>query len=184
MISLKNITRQCGANPAGILKLYISYAEDVDTIPDPIYNEVMDDIVMAIGKRFKTFTASEQSAFFNEQVKGDTDGKYCEWELSLFIPGDSEALAYMVQQMVHKRFVIIYKDLSDNHRILGSPENPLKFSFTSTTGDSATSKNGYVFTFSGRESRKAYFYTGSIFDIVENSIPSSFDDGFSDGFFI
>jgi hypothetical protein len=185
MISLQNILRNCAVGPAGILKIYVSFAEDVDSIPDPVYNVVQDNIVMMLGKRFKTFEATEQTAVFNESAKdGDMEGKFFEWLLSFFVPGDNNELAEMVQQMGNKKFIIVYKDLAGLYRILGSVSNPLKFTNTSTTGDTPGSKSGYIFTFSGAETRKAYFYTGSILEVISSDIPSAYDDGYDEGYYI
>jgi hypothetical protein len=185
MISLQNINRSCGDKSAGILKIYVGYADDVSSIPDPVYNVVQDDIVMITGKRFKTFEATEQTAVFNETKKdSDMDGNFYDWILSFFIPGDDNELAQMVQQMVSKKFIVIYKDITGIYRILGSVSNPLKFTNTSTTGDTPGSRSGYVFTFSGSEQRKAYFFTGNILNAIESDIPASYDEGYDEGYYI
>jgi hypothetical protein len=162
-VSLKNVTRQCGANPPGIITLYAVRAAEVTSIPDATYNTISGDLVMASGKKFAVWEFSEESGKLEEKAIGEIDGRSYDCMLDIFIPGVDATNDFMFDNALNDRFILISKDGSGNLRIHGEVGRGMRMEVCEfTTGDKPETRRGTTLQFKRNFGHKSYFYTGAI----------------------
>lgn len=91
-------------------------------------------------------------------------------ELKGFFPRPPAGLIAELYNMVNRKFIVLAKDSNGNARMLGTPEQPLGFSFSEDTGSRPGDLPGAAFSFSGNLYQPAYFYTAILnFPILTES---------------
>jgi hypothetical protein len=162
-VSLKNITRGCGANSPGIIAAYIIRASEVTAIPTAVYNTVSTNITLASGKGFALWEFSEESGKLEEKAIGEIDGRSFDSTIDIFIPGVDATQDYMYDNGINDRFILITKDGTGNFRITGEVGRGLRMEVCEfTSGDKPETRRGTTLQFKRNFSHKSYFYTGAI----------------------
>ena len=121
------------------------------------------------------------SAGFEESQADDAQGDCYKPVLQLLVAKDAPDVAEAVARLSAVRyFVAAYADGNGLTKLVGTPENPLRFSAGLETGKRATDRNGYPLTFSGLTPTRAPFYLTQATGPVP--VRRAFSAGFSFGF--
>lgn len=142
-------------NLGGLDKFWFIPAEDIDTIGDIILGQA--SITLKSEKSWYEFYTSKGSLQFSEALKLDAKGEYFDAKLTGFTPKDSKDLQTELLSMRSHHFACVYLDNNGKHKLAGTPEEPLHFSFKVNTGAGPANRNGFMITFSRKMRSMAIF---------------------------
>ncbi len=142
-------------NLGGLDKFWFIPTDHINNISDVSNGHAT--VTLLTGKSWFEFYTSKGSLQYSESMKEDEKGTYFDTKLSGFTPKDSEDLQQELQLMRSERFVCVYLDNNDNHKLIGSAEEPLHFVFSFKSGEASASRNGYDISFSRKLRSKAIF---------------------------
>ena len=121
------------------------------------------------------------SAGFEELQADDVQGDFYKVGLQLVVTKDAPDVAEAVARLSAVRyFVAAYADGNGLTKLVGTPDNPLRFAAGLETGKRATDRNGYPLTFSGILPIRAPFYLTQSVGVVP--VRRAWSAGFSFGF--
>lgn len=144
-------------NAPGIHTFLYVPTTDISQWPGIVAKEVDESaIVLNGGKSWTTGLSVFEQMKFDEQPQETEHGMLYNKELQGFLPQDSEAVTQALETMLFVPFVIKLKDRQGQHRIVGTPDEPVYFSFEFTTGAVGGSR-GYNFSFRGKHRSKSPF---------------------------
>jgi hypothetical protein len=121
------------------------------------------------------------SAAFVEPEDTDAQGDIYKPSLTLEVPQDAPDLQEAIARLRTVRYVVAaYEDGNGLTKLVGTPDNPLRFSAGLETGKRATDRNGYPLVFAGQTPQPAPFYLTT----SRGPAPGrrAFSSGFSFGF--
>ena len=121
------------------------------------------------------------SAGFVEPEDTDAQGDFYKPSIELVVPHDAPDLMEAIARLRAVRHVVAaYEDGNGLTKLVGTPDNPLRFSAGLETGKRATDRNGYPLVFAGQTPTPAPFY------LTQSRGPApgrrAFSPGFSFGF--
>jgi hypothetical protein len=142
-------------NLGGLERFWYIPVDDITSIGPVINGKV--SITLSSGKKWYEFYASQGSINFKEAKKIDGKGETFTLKLSGFTPRDSEDLFESFMLMSKQKFACVYLDNNGNHKIVGSPREPLRFSYEFSPGKNPSNRNGYDFSFSRQTKSRSLF---------------------------
>jgi hypothetical protein len=142
-------------NLGGLERFWYIPVDDITSIGPVINGKV--SVTLSSGKKWFEFYASQGSIDFKESHKIDDKGESFNLKLSGFTPRDSDDLFESFMPMMKQKFACVYLDNNGNHKIAGSPREPLRFSFKFSTGKDASGRNGYDFSFTRQTITRSLF---------------------------
>jgi hypothetical protein len=80
-------------------------------------------------------------------LKRSTAGLYYETAVNGFTPRIREEAGQLLGDMAGHCFVVVLLDGNGQYLVAGSPQEPLRFSYTAKTGQAVSDRNGYELTF-------------------------------------
>ncbi|NCC47023.1 MAG: hypothetical protein EOM16_08320 [Bacteroidia bacterium] len=102
--------------------------------------------------------ASPKSLSFSEKTLENDSGSTFLSEITGFYPGlTPEALAYF-SELKNGRYIVLLKDNNNHTRLVGTPDNPLSFSYDQASGQTPTDRPGFAFAFKGHSIHESPFY--------------------------
>lgn len=121
------------------------------------------------------------SASFEEPADDNAQGELYKPNLQLVVLRDDPDLMEGIARLRAVRFfVAAYADGNGLTKLVGTPNNPLRFAAGLETGKRATDRNGYPLSFSGQTPQPAPFYLMQ--PQVAAPTRRAFSPGFSFGF--
>lgn len=131
------------------------------SIPLPVARgmQITDAFNFTAGN-FYTGYATLETLQFSETAKQDDNGPVYDWQINGFTPGDSAALAQLMQDMELQRHLVICQDMAGLYRVVGY-NAPLDFISIYSPGNDVSSARGYNWTFSGSGAKRAPVYAVS-----------------------
>tara|TARA_R110001592_G_scaffold268269_3_gene534527 strand:- start:41417 stop:42064 length:648 start_codon:yes stop_codon:yes gene_type:complete len=94
--------------------------------------------------------ASFRSLSFSDNLAGNENGDFYENSISAFYPGQNRELETLFDEMVNGEFLLRIRDYEGNERLLGTIEDPLRFTRSYDSAQLGGSK-GYRITFRNRQ---------------------------------
>jgi hypothetical protein len=123
-----------------------------------------DDIVLGFNTaNFKTTAniiemyCSPGSISFMEKETQEKYGLGFKIELNAFIPKDSPQTLAIINDMIGRKWVVVFQDQNELFKVAGTPEIPLHVSFDLDTGSDTADRNGHSISFYGTQTSKARF---------------------------
>jgi hypothetical protein len=124
---------------------------------------------------------SPDSASFEEPEADDAAGPFYKPQLQLVVLRDAPDLQQAIAQLRAVRyFVVAYADGNGLTKLVGTPDQPLRFSGGLETGKKPTDRNGYPLVFAGLTPAPAPFYFTQPVGVAP--VRGAFSTGFSFGF--
>lgn len=167
------ITAVCGANPAGIKRIWIAAAARVATIATAVVatHTVSTAITMTIPAtdRFWSIGHIFELGENNEGLTGDVGFQAVSRMLKFSIPSLIEGNVAKLQGMIGGEFIAIIQYVDNKYRIIGDKTSPLrllKADFTSGKYGS-TDKRGFTVELASSGGAYSYFYTGTLTGVVD-----------------
>lgn len=121
------------------------------------------------------------SGGFEEPQALDAQGDYYKPSLQLVVVKDDPDLMTAIERLrAVRHFVAAYRDANGQTKLVGTPDNPLRFAAGLETGKRPADRNGYPLSFTGQAPRPAPFYLM----VTPGTAPvrRAFSAGFSFGF--
>ncbi|MVN76932.1 hypothetical protein GO988_11410 [Hymenobacter sp. HMF4947] len=121
------------------------------------------------------------SAGFSEPQDDNVQGDLYKPLIQLVVPKDAPDVSEAVARLTAVRYVVAgYTDANGLSKLVGTPENPLRFSALLETGKRGPDRNGYTFSFAGETPQRAPFYQAQLVPTIPTR--RAFSPGFSFGF--
>jgi hypothetical protein len=95
---------------------------------------------------------------WTEEQQENEQGQYFRSVISVFLPSDSGAVRSELEAMKRHRFVLKVTRGTESW-LIGTPENPLRFTSSYDTGSEGGDSRGHRCSFSGLHIYKSPFYT-------------------------
>jgi hypothetical protein len=157
---LRNLDQLLYDNVGGIEALWYADVADVLSYPETDAAALVNSVQLVAGATWYQLVASRQSLGFSQPGKYDRHGDYWQPSLKGALAKGSAALAQGLEALDGRRLLVIYRDMNGLVWLVGSPDEPLRFSEKYDAG-TVTARNNYDFTFSGETTRRARPYLGS-----------------------
>jgi hypothetical protein len=125
------------------------------------------------------------SLSYRERQRENKQGTSYQQRMEGVIAKSSPVISTILRQFENRRFVLLLKDFNGYYRLVGTKENPLRFSYETDPGSSPRDRNQVSFEFEGEQMRPAYFYDGSLLgQIADASSPDVSPRVTEDGIYI
>lgn len=150
---MNDINKHRGDNLGGLYHFRFIPKNDVNSIPVAISGKICEPVELKSGARWFDFYATEGTQSFNEDQQTNDHGNYFKLKLSGSTPKIRTEVSDIFNEMKDQEFIIDCTDNNGNRRLIGTINEPLRFSFKSDTGNGAQNKNAYSFEFYGDVSK-------------------------------
>ena len=157
---LRNLDPLILDNVGGVEALWYADVADVLSIPDPAAPLITTDIQLVPGASWYQLVATRTTLGFTQPGKEDRHGPYWQPQLKGVLAKATPTVAAGLEALDTRRFVVLYRDHNGITWLVGSLDEPLKFSDKYDAG-TATARNNYDFTFAGETTRRARPYEGT-----------------------
>ena len=134
------IEKHATNNVGGICKLFYFYISDLINLK-PIANQKVEIEIRSLAQ-FHQIKFTHDTAFIEEELKKDKDGKYTELKLKAFLPGATEDLIQELTPMLTSRIGIIYQLNSGEWKTAGTKQEPIQILTSFETGSKFTDLKG------------------------------------------
>jgi hypothetical protein len=155
---MNDINKHCDDNLGGVYLLRFIPKTDVSSIALPIKGRVCEPVVLNAGACWYEFYGTEGTKNLKEDQQPSEHGDFFKLKLSGSTPKIRTSISDTLNEMKDKEFIIDCIDNNGHRRLLGTINEPLRFQFTSDTGNSAPNKNAYTFEFYGDVSKSPPTY--------------------------
>jgi hypothetical protein len=150
-------------NTGGLSRIYFTPVSNIFQYEN-IYDGQIHNLVLNTGEMDTLFIVPDSAEFTQEKSQSPA-GDVFATSLTAIIPKDRPELLAKCQEMDGKEFIVVYKDNNGYYKVLGSPEEPMKFSADVNTGQ-RESLNKYTVKFA----RSLRFRSPFIADIPTSAI--------------
>lgn len=150
---MNDINKHCSDNIGGVYLLKFIPKTDVSSIPATINGKVCEPVILNSGARWYEFYGTEGTKSLKEDQQPSEHGDYFKLKLAGSTPKIRTDVSDIFNEMKDQEFIIDCTDNNGNRRLLGTINEPLRFQFTSDTGNGAANKNAYTFEFYGDVSK-------------------------------
>lgn len=119
-------------------------------------NPLAVTVILAVGKSWRKGYSTIETSALSGTGSQTPSGYLKEKTFPGFFPKISPQHARLMEAMAREKFFLIkVKDANGFTRVLGTPENPAIFSFSESTGQSHSDRNGYTFSFAQQSENEA-----------------------------
>ena len=130
----------------------------INVMPKAFDNIITDTVVPISGKLFNKGASIFKSLKFEETSTETNGGLLYKYKISGLYPGQSAYMHSLFDSMARMRHVVDIIDNMANRRLIGSKDNPAKFSFGYQTKDVPSARPDYEFVFTWESSEIAPYY--------------------------
>lgn len=159
------ITTPCGPNPAGIAKIWLTAANNVQTLPaiTAATHEYTGDIIMVAGQWFFGISFLETTARFKEGITGPFGGQSIGLEIEFTIAGNEGAKRSAINGMLGGRYIAIVQYVDGRYGVLGNKTTPVRLEKADydTGVQEGNDVNGFKMVLKGSQAQYAPFWSGS-----------------------
>lgn len=155
---MEDINKHCDDNLGGLYYFKFIPVDDVVSIVEPLNSKVCEPVVLNNLARWFNCYATEGTIKYTEEKQQSPHGDYYKAKLTAFIPKDRAEVINQINLMNNKLFVIDYTDNNGLRKLVGTINNPLRFSDNLDTGSNAANRNGFTIEFVGDILKKAPTY--------------------------
>jgi hypothetical protein len=156
---LRNLDHYFADNTGGVEALWYVDVADVLSAPDPDVALITESVVLHPDCHWYQLVATRTTLGFTQAGKQDRHGPYWQPLLKGVLAKATAELAQGLEALDDRRVLVIYRDNNGLVWLVGTPDEPLKFSDKYDAG-TTTARNNYDFTFSGETTRRARPYQG------------------------
>ena len=128
-------------NFGGISKFYFIPVDDADSISEP--DGMVVSVTLKDGKVWFEGESSEDIAYTEEYSDTDSGDVYS-CKLSGFYPGDSDTLLDFFNDLRKITFLVMFKDLNEEWKLLGTLDIPCRFRYARVKDKE---RNGFNYSF-------------------------------------
>ncbi|MVN77838.1 hypothetical protein GO988_16015 [Hymenobacter sp. HMF4947] len=149
----------------------------------PAYQGVslLDPLVVLDPDNYADIWFLPDSAGFSEPQDDSVQGDLYKPVIQLVVPKDAPDIGEAVARLTAVRYLVAgYTDGNGLSKLVGTPENPLRFSSVLETGKRGPDRNGYAFMLAGETPRRAPFFLAPSLGAIPTR--RAFSPGFSFGF--
>lgn len=157
MRQLTHILPACGANLGGLVHIRVYPAANVRRIPDPVGGILAEPVVLLDQQNFCDIFFPNAEGLLDEGGAEDEHGNYFKIKVSAFVPQDTPEFYDATLALTGMACIVLCMDNNGLARLVGTPEFPLRFKLSTSTGKRTRDKNGMDFEFSGMAPHRAPF---------------------------
>lgn len=157
---MKDINRPLFENLGGIIKFNFVPIEHVDSIDIPIKGIITQPVSLASGKQWFSGYGTLGSISFTETPEKTNAGELFKRVFTAFCPKDDEEIDTLFNEMRNMQFLLDYTDSNGLRKLIGSIDEPLKFSASLNTKSQMQELAGHSISFFGDGTHKSYVYLG------------------------
>ncbi len=148
-------------NLSGLLQIRIARKSDVLVFPRILGGRIQGYITFKPGTGWVKWVVIRSTESFSASSSDTVEGVGKNQRLSFNLPSrDTDEL--MLDQMERDQFIIHYTDANLKSWILGTPDRPVLFRYTSGTGSTGSGRNGFDCLFYSESQHNRAEYTGRI----------------------
>jgi len=155
---MDDINKFTDDNLGGIYLFKFTPADDVQSISEPIDGFITKEISLKPDARWFDFYGTEGTMQFSEEDANSNDGALYNKKLTAITPKQRTELDQLFYKMRNRRFILDVIDNNGLRKIVGSIEEPLKFSNKGDTKNQASGRNEYAIEFACQSTFKSYTY--------------------------
>lgn len=164
MSYLQSITSSHRENLSGLLQIRIARAQDVTSFPRIIGGRLVGDIVFREGAGFIPWQIIQGTESAQASTISNEEGIAKDSQLPFTISG-VDVEESMLARMEKDRFIVFYLDGNLKPVVMGTPDRPLQFRFSSNTGSLGSGRNEYTCNFYSNSANNKAEYSGTLADI-------------------
>jgi hypothetical protein len=157
------------SNLGGIAKLYLIPINQLASLSDPDSDQLCTLVISSFDSTWEIMPIY-QSIQFSEKLVSSNSGGYYEKGLAAKIPKDSPQTHSDLQSLVNRKWLVLYLDQNGAWKIVGSPEFPLRFSFSVNPGTGIPDLNHFEISLSGSSPFSSVFIHNPFNPPAENPI--------------
>lgn len=163
-VSVASISEECGPNIGGTTKLYVIAKEDVDldAFPPVVGVSISQPIVPKEGKGFALLEFAEDTGEINFKSSGDQGNQAFDFDLGVYIPRMTPAIAAIVNGMLNRKYLVIKEDGNGQKMLAGDEKRFMTFNIDYKSGKKYNEKNGGDYRFTGGFGHVPYFYNAAV----------------------
>jgi hypothetical protein len=134
-------------NISGLISLEFIPVSDLSSFPIPWEQEMSDAIALPLGKRFFVLAYSQQSGQFKCSEEKSPSGSVHKTTVSGFTPKMKLATEKQFALMRECGMAVKCVDSNGNVRVVGTPTEPLRFTFSEDSLPEYGGRSGYSWSF-------------------------------------
>ncbi len=146
-------------NIGGCHEFSLIPSDDVTSLGIIPSTNMVKSISLKPGKTMFKGYASFRSLSFSQNLQENDSGKYFSTQISGFYPKLSPKIISIFQRLQSLDLIVKVTDNNNQVRVVGTPINPLRFSFSQSTGNNPSQRNGISFSFSGNLMFESPFFS-------------------------
>lgn len=151
------------ANLAGILQLRLARVDDIATFPRIIGGKLHGNITFKAGLGWVTWGVIYSSDSFTASSLDSMEGPAKSQRLS-FILSSRTTEEILLDRMERDRWIAYYLDANLNPVVIGTPDRPLTFRYSYSSGSLIQGRNQYDCSLSSEARDNRAIYTGTLTD--------------------
>ena len=136
-------------NLGGLLSIWAVPPSDITISFNAVSFFTTDNII--------EMSCSPGSISFTETQVQEKYGLGYKNELNAFIPKDSPEVQSIINDMIGRKWIVVFLDQNEQFKVAGTPEIPLRVSFDLDTGADTPDRNGHSISFYGTQTEKSRF---------------------------
>lgn len=136
-------------NMGGLLKIWAIPPSVITITGNTVQFSSTEDII--------EMYCSPGSMSFTEKQLRENAGTAFQTELKSFLPKDSPEATRLINEMINRRWIVVYKDQNEQFKMAGRIQIPLRVAFDLDTGSDTPERNGHSVSFFGKQTNKAVF---------------------------
>lgn len=148
-------------NLSGILQLRIARRSDVLVFPRILGGRIQGDITFKPGSGWVKWEVIRSTESFSASSLDTVDGVGKNQRIAFSLPS-REINEILLDQMERDQFLILYTDANLKTWVLGTPDRPVLFRYTSATGSTGSGRNGFECVFYSESQHNRAEYPGAI----------------------
>lgn len=166
---MKNIVTVPGQSGGIYNRFYFTEARNLPDYLPTDGTSVLGVLQLNPGAEFNFIDATQFTPDFDQQDDDDTNGTSYSHNFSGFVAGDTPELAAALLAMKGRHFVIMYRDLDEQLKLIGDKEHHLVFDYRLSSGSNPGNRKGYKFSFKGKSRNPSLFFNGD-FVVAEEGV--------------
>ncbi len=151
-----NTIKNPSSNLGGVSKFFLVPTDQFSNLGSPDSDGLRYLTISSFNTSWEINAVYQSLEYIENQVESAA-GPYYDKSFQAIIPKDSVKTHIDLQSMVGKKWLLIYLDQNGNYKYVGSPEYPLRVSFSVRPGKLITDLNQFVFRVSGKSPQASHF---------------------------
>ncbi len=155
---MRDINQFSGDNLGGNIRFEFAEINDIDSIAESIDGNITEKVILKDGKQWYCGYATQQSIGYTETTEDSAAGILYKRSLVAFCPKDNSDNKDLFYEMRNKKFIVKCTNSNGIKLLIGSIQEPLKFSAALASKTQIAELAGYSITFYGDGTLPAMVY--------------------------